>query len=326
MYYWAPKPPELQQWKNLIWCTVENVDDFSWNLLRPFSLEIEGRKSAKNFAKLSPHFSPSSCKNFARTSLWGIAGTMYYRGLGAVFIFQGNRESRTARFPESQASVTKSTCECTMPLEPHSLVIFSGITGEITRDFHTPRSTFGHFFGPLGGSQSLADKEFWFLPRGICGGFSMKCLVATFSGNWGTKIGTQFCRSFATFFIDVDKHVDKQIRLKFALGTFEHVAKGVTTEGAYHQYPSLGNTGSSATSRAAGFSYPCRGWFWGFDELNNWKGAKGIPTKGIGKTYWKSRHAGYFQGIFGGFQGIFRVISGCSSLCLSGYALWTLLK
>ena len=25
---WAPRPPELQQWKNLIWCTVENVEDF----------------------------------------------------------------------------------------------------------------------------------------------------------------------------------------------------------------------------------------------------------------------------------------------------------
>ena len=72
---WAPRPPELQQWKNLIWCTVEDVEDFSWNVLRPFSLEIEGRKSAKHFAKISPHFSPTSSKNFARTSLWGIAGT-----------------------------------------------------------------------------------------------------------------------------------------------------------------------------------------------------------------------------------------------------------
>ena len=32
---------------------MENVEDFSWNFLRPFSLEIEGRKSAKNFAKIS---------------------------------------------------------------------------------------------------------------------------------------------------------------------------------------------------------------------------------------------------------------------------------
>ena len=54
---------------------MENVEDFSWNFLRPFSLEIEGRKTAKNFAKISPHFSPISSKIFARTSLWGIAGT-----------------------------------------------------------------------------------------------------------------------------------------------------------------------------------------------------------------------------------------------------------
>ena len=63
--------------KNLICCTMENVEDFSWNYLRPFSLEIEGRKSAKDFAKISPHFSPSSSKHFARTSLWGIAGTIF---------------------------------------------------------------------------------------------------------------------------------------------------------------------------------------------------------------------------------------------------------
>ena len=35
------------------------------------------RKCANNFAKVSPHFSPISCKNFARTSLWGIAGTRH---------------------------------------------------------------------------------------------------------------------------------------------------------------------------------------------------------------------------------------------------------
>ena len=42
------------------------------SFLRPFSLEMEGRKSAKNFAKISPHSSPVSCKDFARISLWGI--------------------------------------------------------------------------------------------------------------------------------------------------------------------------------------------------------------------------------------------------------------
>ena len=77
--------------------------------------------------------------------------------------------------------------------------------------------------------------------------------------------------------------------------------------------------------------------------VKNWKGAKGIPTKGIGKNCWKSWISGYFQGgcrIFSGyfreFQGIFRAFSGCFSLCpfraryalsgyaLSGYGLWTL--
>ena len=45
------------------------------NYLRPFSPEIEGRKSAKMFANILPRFSPISCKYFTRTSLWGIAGT-----------------------------------------------------------------------------------------------------------------------------------------------------------------------------------------------------------------------------------------------------------
>ena len=44
------------------------------NSLRLSFLEIEGRKSAKHFAKILPHFSPISYKNLARTSLWGIVG------------------------------------------------------------------------------------------------------------------------------------------------------------------------------------------------------------------------------------------------------------
>ena len=77
IFCWGPHLPELQQWKNFIWCSVENVEDFSWNFLRTFSLEIEGRKSAKFFAKFSLHFSPVSCTNFTRTSLWGKTGLTF---------------------------------------------------------------------------------------------------------------------------------------------------------------------------------------------------------------------------------------------------------
>ena len=46
---------------------------------------------------------------------------------------------------------------------------------------------------------------------------------------------------------------------------------------------------------------------------STWKGAKGIPTKGIRKKYWKSW-------ISGCFQGIFRVFSGFFSGCLQGFS------
>ena len=109
---WAPRPPELQQWKNLIWCTVENVEDFSWYFLRPFSLEIEGQKSSKNFAKISPHFSPISSKNFARTSLWGIAGTTNVKNLWdfktQIWLeIITSRDAQSACFKGSQTSCTE---------------------------------------------------------------------------------------------------------------------------------------------------------------------------------------------------------------------------
>ena len=46
-----------------------------------------------------------------------------------------------------------------------------------------------------------------------------------------------------------------------------------------------------------------RGW-------GHWKGAKGIPAKGIGKTYWKPWNSGYFQGVFRVLSGSFRAFSG----------------
>ena len=45
-------------WNLRCWC----VEEIVWNLLRPISLEIEGRNSTKKFTKLSPHFSSVSLK------------------------------------------------------------------------------------------------------------------------------------------------------------------------------------------------------------------------------------------------------------------------
>ena len=66
--------PRVSRWKNFIWRPAEFVATFSWTFLRPLFLEIEGRKSAKNFAIFSPHLSPMSAKNFARISLSGFFG------------------------------------------------------------------------------------------------------------------------------------------------------------------------------------------------------------------------------------------------------------
>ena len=52
----CPQPPRVSRWKNFISRPAEFVANFSWNFLRPLFLEIEGRKSAKNFAIFSPHF------------------------------------------------------------------------------------------------------------------------------------------------------------------------------------------------------------------------------------------------------------------------------
>ena len=79
---------------------------------------------------------------------------------------------------------------------------------------------------------------------------------------------------------------------------------------------------------------PFCSWFCSqFSEgLFAWKGAKGIPTKGIGKKILKVTNfrvfSGCFQGIFREFLGTFRVFSGCFQgvfpYVLSGYAIWTL--
>ena len=54
----GPPAPVLRQWKNFVWCTAGVVEDFAWNLLWQFFLELEGRESAKNCQRhlhLQPH-------------------------------------------------------------------------------------------------------------------------------------------------------------------------------------------------------------------------------------------------------------------------------
>ena len=53
------------------------------------------------------------------------------------------------------------------------------------------------------GRPTLAVKEFCFMPRGICGGFCAKFLLATDPGNRRTKIGEMFRQIFATCFAHV---------------------------------------------------------------------------------------------------------------------------
>ena len=57
----GPPTPRVSQWKNFGSGSVNSrpwrVEEFVWNFLRAFSLEIEGRKSAKKSAKISPQFS-----------------------------------------------------------------------------------------------------------------------------------------------------------------------------------------------------------------------------------------------------------------------------
>ena len=78
----GPPTPRVSPWKNFgsavwnlrSWC----VEEFVWIFLWPISLEIEGRKSPENFAKISPRFSSVSLKNFSKNftwiSLWGTIG------------------------------------------------------------------------------------------------------------------------------------------------------------------------------------------------------------------------------------------------------------
>ena len=99
-FLWAPRPPELQQWKNLLWCTMENVEDFSWNFLRPYfpgnwrtkicetfrqnfaaffaDLFEKIRKNFANLRKMSPKF-----RHIFRRSLRKISQELRSGGLRA---------------------------------------------------------------------------------------------------------------------------------------------------------------------------------------------------------------------------------------------------
>ena len=94
-FYWdlflGPKAPRGAAVKKLNLVHLENVDDFSWNLLRPFSLEIEGRTSAKNFAKISPHFSPISCAKISQELCSG----GFYWGHNLFFSMVGSSGNAT---------------------------------------------------------------------------------------------------------------------------------------------------------------------------------------------------------------------------------------
>ena len=63
----GPEAPRVAAVKKLNLVDRGKCRGFFVKFFAPFSLEIEGRKSAKNFAKVSQHFSPISSKNFART-------------------------------------------------------------------------------------------------------------------------------------------------------------------------------------------------------------------------------------------------------------------
>ena len=79
LVFLVPPPPRVAAVKKLYLVHCGKCRGFFVNVF----VETEGRispKQKKN-AKLSRHFSPISCNNFARPSLWGIAGTTFLRCL-----------------------------------------------------------------------------------------------------------------------------------------------------------------------------------------------------------------------------------------------------
>ena len=70
----GPPPPRVAAMKELYLVHCGKCRGFFAQFLAAFLLEIEGRTSAKLCAYFSPQFSPISCQNFARTSLWGDYG------------------------------------------------------------------------------------------------------------------------------------------------------------------------------------------------------------------------------------------------------------
>ena len=76
---------------------------------------------------------------------------------------------------------------------------------------HSCQSRWPNFGTPH--SQNLAVKECFFVPRGICGVFFMKVLVATFHGNQRMKMSEDYDQNFDAFF----EHVGENFRLNFAI-------------------------------------------------------------------------------------------------------------
>ena len=80
----GPPTPRVSLWKKFgsaMWDLRSwGEEEFVWNFLRPISLEIEGRKSTTNFAKISPDFSTLEIygQTFTRISLWGTMGIIHF--------------------------------------------------------------------------------------------------------------------------------------------------------------------------------------------------------------------------------------------------------
>ena len=83
----GPPTPRVSQWKNIGSGSVEfkvlTCGGICVKFLEGIFLEIEGRKSARNFAKTSPRFSRvfwNWQKKLTRTSLWGTNATRFCGG------------------------------------------------------------------------------------------------------------------------------------------------------------------------------------------------------------------------------------------------------
>ena len=91
-----PRPQTCNNAKTLFGVLWKMSRIFRECFLRPFSLgppwELKDEICEKTIAKISLHFSLISCKSFARTSLWGIAGAIYIVVPHIKFIFLAEQD------------------------------------------------------------------------------------------------------------------------------------------------------------------------------------------------------------------------------------------